>query len=136
MVQKLNATLKRVSADGRLGKKDVEELIKVANDGKGITKAEAERLREIRVDCDKMLTKAAKDGFDAFLGAMNRSWSTKDKVHLPHLDDDKIKALLNSDPRIGIYTGRSGGGKGGSSRPSTPSRPVHRPTPAPTRPGK
>ena len=134
MTVKLNQVLKRVSADGRLGKKDVEDLVKAANDGKGITKAEAERLREIRQEFDKMLTKGARDGFDAFLQAMNRSWSTKDNVHMPHLDDKKIRDLINSDPRIGIFTPRSGGGKGGGS--TRPTRPTPPPRPAPTRPGK
>lgn len=123
MVSKINSTLNRIKMDGRIDKKDVEELVKVAADGKGITKAEAAALHKLREANGQLFTKAAKDGFDNFLSAMDRSWSSTKGVHLPNLDEAKTKELLKGDPRVGIYTGRSGSsGKGGSvSRPSRPS---------------
>ena len=48
MVSKINSTLNRIKLDGRIDKKDVEELVKVAADGKGITKAEAAALHKVR----------------------------------------------------------------------------------------
>ena len=106
MVSKINSTLNRIKLDGRIDKKDVEELVKVAADGKCITKAEAAALHKVRTTSPELFTKAAKDGFDNFLQAMDRSWSSTKEVHLPGLDDAKAKELLNGDPRIGIYSGR------------------------------
>ncbi len=124
MVSKINSTLNRIKQDGRIDKKDVEELVKVAADGKGITKAEAAALHKVRTTSPELFTKAAKDGFDNFLQAMDRSWSSTKEVHLPGLDDAKAKELLKGDPRIGIYTGRTGSsGKGGSSTPAPRPRP-------------
>ncbi|MEW5852880.1 MAG: hypothetical protein AB2A00_29115, partial [Myxococcota bacterium] len=124
MVSKIQSTLNRVRADGRIDKKDIQELVKAAADGGGITKTEAAALHKLREQHADLFTRAARDSFDNFLTAMDRSWSPTKNVHLPNIDEDKIKSLLKSDPRIGIYTGRAGSsGKGGGSVNTTPSRP-------------
>lgn len=134
MVAKLNAVFNKIKADGRIDKKELTELLKAAADGKGITEAEAKKLHQIRNDHPDLFTRAARDGFDRFLTAMDRSWSRTKDVHLPNLDEAKIKQLLLADPRIGIATGRSGGGKGGTVTPPRgggTERPTVRPRPSP-----
>lgn len=130
MVSKINSTLNQIKLDGRIDKKDVELLVKVAADGKGITKAEAAALHKLREANADLFTRAAREGFDSFLQAMDRSWSSSKGVHLPNLDEAKAKELLAADPRASIYTGRTGSsGKGSSTTPTRPSRP---PRPAPS----
>lgn len=114
MVAKLNAVFNKIKADGRIDKKELTELLKAAADGKGITETEAKKLHQIREQHADLFTRGAREGFDRFLTHMDRSWSRTKDVHLPNLDENKIKELLLADPRIGIATGRSGGGKGGS----------------------
>ncbi|MBN2358303.1 MAG: hypothetical protein JXR83_02560 [Deltaproteobacteria bacterium] len=123
MVTKINSTLRQIKQDGRIDKKDVELLVKVAADGRGITKAEAAALHKLRESNADLFTRAAREGFDNFLKAMDQSWSPGKRVHLPGLDDAKAKELLRADPRAAIYTGRTGSSGKGGSTPSVPPRP-------------
>ncbi len=113
MSTKINKTFQRAVLDGRVGKQEVEQLIRDAMDGKGITKAEGETLKKLRAEHESKFTTAGKDAFDRFLSKMTRSWSSTQNVHLPHFDEGQLRELMASDPRIGIYAPRSGG-KGGS----------------------
>ncbi len=113
-------TFRQISRDGRVGKKEVEQLIKSAIDGKGVTKTEAAELKKIRAEHGDKFTAAAGAAFDRFLSKMGRSWSNTKEVHLPNFDDADLQALFAADPRLGIYTGRSsGGGEASSTRGRT-----------------
>lgn len=116
MPTKISNAFRQVASDGRIGKSDVEHIVKSALDGQGITKTEAAKLEKLREQfSDKFTTKGAQ-AFDNFFSNMKRSWSRTKHVHLPNADPQKVKALLESDPRISIMTGHSvGGGEAGSS---------------------
>jgi len=107
MVLKIAQRANALAADGRLSKNDVQELIKTALDGEGVTRAEAKALHEVRADFDDKFTDAAARDFDRFLDRMDDSWNAGAERFLYLVDPDKVKALLREDPRIGIMTGRA-----------------------------
>jgi len=111
----IRSTFSRLAADGRIGKGDVEKIVREALDGKGVTKTEATQLKRLREKHADVFTKKGGEAFDNFLSKMGRSWSRTKKVHLPNIEDGEVKRLLTEDPRIGIYTGRSRGSGGEAS---------------------
>jgi hypothetical protein len=139
MDAKIRSTLNCALRDGRIQKSEIKELAQAALDGKGVTKNEAADLQRIRDKFGDQMTRGAKSSLDNFLGHAKKSWSRTKKVHLPNVDEDKLKDLMNSDPRVSLQNdrvsgGESGGGgsrrvgggeSGGSSRPAPrPSRRV------------
>lgn len=115
MPSKISSVFRQVANDGRIGKTDVENIIKSALDGQGVTKAEAAKLEQLRSQFADKFTRKGAEAFDNFFSTMKRSWSRTKQVHLPNVDPQKVKALLESDPRIRIMTGRSvGGGESGA----------------------
>lgn len=120
----INNTFKRLATDGRIGKREVETIVRDALDGKGVTKTEAAQLKKLRERYADSFTSQGAKALDNFLARMNRSWSKTKEVHLPNVDLEKVNSLLDADPRARIYVGRSGsdassravGGEASSSR--------------------
>ncbi|MFH1812316.1 MAG: hypothetical protein ABIJ09_26505 [Pseudomonadota bacterium] len=131
MVTSIRNTFKQIAADGRVGKNDVQKLVASALDGAGISKTEAAELRKLREQHGDKFTPQAAKAFDAFLGRMERSWSSTKKVHLPNVKEGDVQKLLDADPRIGIYTGRSraSGGETAPRRRTSSSESSVRPAP-------
>lgn len=104
----ITTTFKNLAKDGRIGVKDVEKLVAKALDGKGITANEGNELKHLaELHADRFTTKGA-EAFDNFLTHLSENWDSEKEVYLPGFDPAKTKKLLKEDPRIAIYTGKSG----------------------------